>query len=126
MQTIREGFYVHETVFDGHSEEMVIQTPFKASIYGVPDALVVTPDFRFARPVLRGVPGQRPVCRIDAERKETIEFRPGGLHPVGAGTNEVPLECFQVAQVKHKPVTLGDWPFIEGFGLQETEDLVRA
>src|SRR5215813_7860738 len=53
MQHIGESFRMHQTMFDGNPEELVIGSTVQASVHSLTDIPVVQPDFLLTRPVTR-------------------------------------------------------------------------
>src|SRR5215813_11421015 len=105
---------MHETVFDGGPEDLIVRCTIQALVHCVSDSSVVRMDFRFSRPIRRLVIGQASVHGVDSKSEEPVELRMEGFHPEPAHTDEIPVERFNMPEVKHNAMALSDGPFVKG------------
>src|SRR5881628_429572 len=117
---------MHETVFDGGPEDLIVRGPIQALVHCVSDSAVVRMDFRFCRPILRLVIGQVSVDWIDSEREEPVELRPAAPTSKLARTDEIPFERLKMPEVKHNAMALNDGPFVKRLGPDHLKQFVRA
>jgi hypothetical protein len=61
---------------------------------------------------------------IDAEGEELVEMRIEGGQVAQTLIEQIAVERFQMANVKHDPVALADRPFIQKFGFDDGEQRV--
>jgi len=117
---------MHQTVFDGGPEDLIVRRPIQALLHCVSDSAVVRMDFRFSRPIRGLVIGQVSVDGIDSEREEPIELRMEGFHPKPARTDEIPVERFNMSEVKHNAMALSDGPLVKRIGADHLKQFIRA
>ena len=117
---------MHETVFDGGPEDLIVRSPIQALVHCVSDSAVVRMDFRFSRPIRGLVIGQVSVDGIDSEREEPVELRMERFHPKPARTDEIPVERLNMPEVKHNAMALNDGPFVKRMGPDHLKQLVCA
>ena len=77
------------------------------------NACVVLEDFVHRRPVGRRIVWQLPGGRIDPEREQLVKVCLEWGHAQFAPADQIPIECFQMAQVKDEPMAFRDWPLVQ-------------
>ena len=63
---------------------------------------------------------------IDAEGEKAVKIRIKGLNPKHTLAKQVPIESFEMPNVKNDSVPLGNRAFIERTGLYDAEQFIRA
>src|SRR5580704_2252557 len=125
MQHVRKRLDVHQTMFNGNIQqsaerktlitgrqkirflcELVIECRTNAGT-------VFMDDIR-RRPVTGNVIGQTAADWIDAKSEEAIEVGIKTFEPESAAVKQVPVEGFQMPQIKNDAMTLRDGPVIKG------------
>ncbi len=84
-------------------------------------AIVVRFNLGTSWPVAGLIVGQASAYRVDAEGKQPVERGMKPCQTKRALCEEIPVEGFQVAQIKNNPVALGNWPVVNGFGPHNAE-----
>src|SRR5450432_2994557 len=119
-------------MFDGYIEQLIRVDFFLAGLLGqicrgqsVIQCLAHLPDI-FAdlserRPIGRLVSRQSTVYRVNAKCKKMIEFRVKSGPCQETFAYQVPIERFQVSDIKNNPVPLRDRPLVEEFWLDMIE-----
>src|SRR6266851_1671067 len=75
-------------------------------------------------PILWLIDGQPTVHRVDAEGKESIELGVESLKMWNQPSQQIPVKCFQMADVENNAMPLGDWAFVQGAAFDEREQFV--
>src|SRR5882757_5620129 len=75
-------------------------------------SLIVTVDFIALGPVRWLIGRQAATYRVDSECEKLIEGRIKGLQPECALRQKIPIEGFDVADVKNNPMPLGNRPVV--------------
>ena len=81
---------------------------------------VVFFDFRDGRPVARLVGGQPAADRVDSECEELVERAVACARKPQGSAQQVPVECFQMAQIENQPMAFRNRPFIKRIGRQQS------
>ena len=89
------------------------------------NAGIVGADLCFRRPVRWLVGWQPTIHRIDAESKQLVELCVKWLDAESLSGNQIPVERFQVPQVKDQPMPLRNRAVIEGFGADQRKQGIR-
>src|SRR5262249_34867815 len=67
------------------------------------------------RPVGGRVLGQASTDRVNAEGKKLVELALEGLQSKSSLGEQIPIECFDMANVENDPVPLRDWTIVDRF-----------
>ena len=135
VQHVGERFGVHQAMLNGHVEHLhqmgmalfgARKGMFDGAIEFFTDARVVARYFLARRPVFGLVFRQAATDRIDAEGKESIEGRMEGPQPEGALREQVPVEGFDMAQVKNNAMPLWNGPVVQCLFLDQLEKFVGS
>src|SRR5215470_20016506 len=97
----------------------------EALVEALADAAAVVFDARDGRPIAGDVGRQATVNGIDAERKKLVESRFRGFE-AERFAKEIPVEGFQVPEIKDQAVPLRDRAEVEGVRREKLEKGVGA
>ena len=133
MEHVREGFGVHQTMFNRDFENQSILEifgSFKVSFFEEivdrpSDAQVICVDLGDNWPVRRRVAGQSTVDRIYSKCKEVIKRLVKRVQTQRGPCQKVPVECFEVSKIKNDSVPFNDRPFIDRLRVQHRKECVR-
>ena len=84
-------------------------------------AQIVVLDLGRTGPVRGLVAGELAGRRVDAESEEPVELRMERRNVERITRDQVPVEGFDVPQVKDDAMAFGDRPFVEGVRMDELE-----
>jgi hypothetical protein len=123
MQQVRQGLGVHQSVFDRDVENHFfwvlpitrrgLRTILENVIDSFADAQIISFDLRKLRPVGRLVFREAAIHRIDAESKEVIKFLVRSAETQCVTRDQIPIECFEVADIEDDSVPLRNGPVIK-------------
>ena len=130
VQHVGEGFGVHQAVFDGDLEQQAglrmaarrrLRPLLDCRVECFAQAIVVRFNLGASWPVAGLIVGQASTYRVDAEGKQPVERGMKARQTKHALREEIPVEGFQVAQIKNNPVALGNRAVVNGFGPDNAE-----
>src|SRR6266446_6684490 len=135
VEHIGESFRMHQAVFiDGAQKSFRGKAVRfggeweKASVESVVDqvaeSLHVVADFVKRWPITGLIGGKATVHRIDSKREKLVERRCARFHGKQLGAKNVPVEGFQMANVKNDAIAFGDRPFVERIFANNLEEAV--
>jgi hypothetical protein len=136
IEQVREGFRVHQTVFDGDVEHQlrrhlrgrvrIRESVLQCCVERLTYPLVVASDFRDGGPV-RGRIGRESIPHgVYAEGEQTVEFRCEGFQARETVAKQVPVEGLEMAEVEEETMPLGNRSLVEGIGSDQIEKQVGA
>ena len=82
-------------------------------------------DLLPGRPVRGLIRWQSAIHRVDAERKQAIELRIERFPPGNSRVQKIPIERFQMPQVKDDAVPLRDGTLVQSIRADQFEELIR-
>jgi len=136
VEKVGERFGVHQAVLDGDVQERSVcnlRGEFGARgagaqgiVQAAADGVGVFANLGLARPVRGLVGGKISLRGVNAEGKEMIERGVVRIEGEGALAEQIPVECFQMAEVEDQAVTFGDGASIESLGSDEGKERVRV
>src|ERR1700719_494319 len=83
--------------------------------------LMVRGDLRARRPIARLIRGQPAANRINPKSKKLIEGRIKAPQAKRPFAQQIPVECFHVAQIEYNAMTLGNGSLVECVVAQDLE-----
>ncbi len=136
MQQIRERLGVHQPMLDGHIQERAIGDGRAARAAGesfgnvlieaLANARVVRTNAFFRRPIAGDIVRKFSADGIDAERKKFIERGIFGLELERAAAEKIPIENFEMSEIKNQAMSFRNGPLEERRGRNHLENRVRA
>src|SRR5271155_1394465 len=138
MQHVSQSFKMHQPVFDGHLK----QSSQRETVAGRGNISEISSRQLFVqraagsvhivvhiaqgRPIRRNVGRQTSAHGIDAESKEPVKL---GLHTLQTEDTipeQIPVERFEVSDIKDNPVALRDRPLVEEFAANNIKERVAS
>ena len=126
MQQIRQRLRVHVAMFDHDVEQFVdarVLRFAKCGVQFVAHLIAVAIEHLDRRPVARLIARQFAVDRIDAEREQVVQCL-ARIRQLEFRREQVPVERFQMSDVEHHPMPLGDRAFHDELGFHQREQRV--
>src|SRR6266849_2929839 len=135
MKHVSQRLCVHETMLDRDVQEGFERRPSrrlilrelnscKRRIELPADSIFVLNDSRDRRPFFRRVRGQAAADRVDPKGEKFVEPRRERIQSRGVFAEEVPIECFQMAQVKNDTMPFRNWTLIQRIRSYDLEERV--
>ncbi len=124
VQQVSERFGVHMPVLDRHLEQPGIEI---IEVRIDPRACIgdVSPYFCLGRPISGGVRGRSAGRGIDSAFEQLVELWMKGRRVHTAAREQIPVERFEVPEIKNQPVAFGDGPLVESRRRDDVEEVVR-
>src|SRR5579863_1894366 len=136
MQHIGQGFEVHQPVLNRHMQKRaqrktvacgrikLKESSRKLFVETYAGSHYILAHIIEVRPIRRHVGGQAPLDRVDAEGKKPIMLRMYALHAKHAISYQVPVERFEMSDIKNDAVALGNRPLVEGLAADDAEERI--
>jgi hypothetical protein len=136
MQHVSQSFEMHQPVLDGYIEQSSqgkavtsfgITSEISARelfVESRPGSVHITVHMIERRPISGNVSGQASVDRIDAEGEQPIQFGLRTLQSEDAIPEQIPVERFEVSDIKNDAVALRDRPLVEEVVTNNAEERV--